>query len=80
MHYRRVDQPTKRPKHPDKQYDELVQAAWNAGWFVEKKKSGHFACYPEDETKDIVVIPGTGSDHRGPANARAQFRRSGLNV
>lgn len=62
----------------------LLDTARKQGWRIEGgntdgKKQRHWKCYSPDG-KTIVVLPCTASDHRSLKNARAAFRRGGLNA
>ncbi len=79
MHPRRRANPSaKRPRHARKDYDALVKAAWEAGWWCERKGTNHIACYPPGGA--YVMMPSTPSGSRTLANVRAKLRRAGLAV
>lgn len=58
----------------------MVKAAWAAGWWCEKRSSGHVMCYPVEEAARMILVAGTPSDHRTVPNTKSAFRRSGLNL
>lgn len=81
LHPKRTANPdAKCPKAKDKQIRPLVQAAWDAGWWCEVKRTNYIHCWPPDGRK-MVIVPSTPHTrgHRF-ANLRAAFRQSGLNV
>ena len=69
----------KRPKAKNKDNDDLVKAAWAAGWWCEKVKKGYIHAKSPDGVT-MVVIESTPSDHHSVANTRSRLRRAGLNV
>lgn len=80
-HPRRLANPdAARPKHPKKDWDTLLHAAWEQGAWIETTKKGTIRVYPPDQRGEILTIHMTNSDYRSLANARSAFRRSGLNV
>lgn len=80
MHPKRRKNPkAKRPKVKVKELDELVEAAWEAGWWCERAGNKHVKCYPPSDSR-MVPVPSTPSDWRTVRNKRSQLRRSGLNV
>jgi predicted RNA binding protein YcfA (HicA-like mRNA interferase family) len=81
MHPERKKNPrAKRPSVKDKEHDQLIKAAWNAGWWAKYKKGGHVLClHPTDKTK-MVLVTNTPGDHRSVANHRAAFRQNGLDL
>jgi hypothetical protein len=80
MHPKRVENPkAKRPKVKDKSLDSLIQAAWDAGWWVEVGGNNHPKCF-SPEGGYVIPVPSTPSGSRTFLNKRAQFRRAGLGV
>jgi hypothetical protein len=80
LHQWRIDNPNaKRPGHTKKDYRLLVQAAWAAGWKVEKRKK-YIHCTPLDPEADIVKIAMTPSSSRTLENTKASLRAAGLDV
>lgn len=80
MHEKRRQKPdAKRPKARRKDYDALVKAAWEAGWWCERRGSSYIRCYPPDGT-EWVTVKQTPSGSRTLENTKAQFRRRGLDV
>jgi len=78
-HPRRVAAPNaKRPKHPNKEWDELVKLAWNASWWCERRKK-YIYCYSPN-LEDIVKVPMTPSDWRTIRNKKRDFRAAGLMI
>lgn len=59
-------------------YKELIKAAEDAGWTLERTKKGYRMKHPNG--KDAVGFHGTPSDNRALKNARGDFRRAGLAV
>lgn len=79
-HRLRVEKPdAKCPRHPRKDYRRLVETAWTAGWWVEKRRKYIFR-KPPDETRDIVKVPMTPSDQRTLRNVERNLRASGLEL
>jgi hypothetical protein len=77
---RRINDPSaKRPRHSKKDYDDLVEAARNAAWWCETKRSNYIACYPPDD-REVVSVASTPSGSHTLRNLRARFRRSGLEI
>lgn len=80
LHPERIKNKNKRcPKHPDKDWRPLVQAAWDAGWWCFRGKKYIF-CYSTDEKKTIVKIPMTPSGARTYKNKVMDLRAGGLNL
>jgi hypothetical protein len=80
LHPWRVSNPkAKRPGHPKKDYRLLVNAAWDAGWKVERRKK-YIYCTPPDPEADIVKIAMTPSSSRTLENTKASLRAAGLAV
>ncbi len=80
MHPKRVANPdAPRPKHPKKDWDELVEAAWAAGWWCERANTNYFKCWPPDGGR-MVPLPATPSGSRTLLNKRLALRRSGLEI
>lgn len=75
---RRAHPEASRPRHARKDYDRLIRAAWDAGWWCERRGTNHIACYPHAGA--FVMVPSTPSGARTFANVRAQLRRAGLSV
>ncbi len=69
----------KCPKHPKKEYRLLVRAAWEAGWWVERRRK-YIYCFPPDKAKDWVKVPMTPSSSRTLDNVRRNFEASGLSL
>ncbi len=67
----------KRPKAPRKDYDELVAAAWNAGWECERTGKNYILCRSD---KEVIRVPSTPSKQRTLVKLRQRFRRAGLDV
>ena len=55
----------------------LVRAAEAQGWRVERRAK-HYLFFPLDQHNRPVVVPGTPSSQRTPANKLAELRRAGL--
>ena len=71
-HPRRIENPEARcPRHPDKDYRRLVEAAWAAGWWCERRRK-YVYCRPLDLSRP----PNQRTIH----NVKADFRRAGLRV
>lgn len=67
----------KCPKHPKKEWRELVQDAWDAGWWCEWRTK-YIRCCPPDRSLEAVSLPTTSSSHRSLINSRKKMERSGL--
>ncbi len=79
LHPRRLDESNATcPRHSDKDWRPLVQAAWDAGWWVRRGRK-YIYCYALNGD-DIVKVPMTPSDHRTIKNVRAHFARAGLDL
>jgi predicted RNase H-like nuclease len=76
---RLANQKATRPRHSKKDYDALVAAAWDAGWWCETRGSNYIACYPPDGSA-FVMVPSTPSSQRTLRNLRSRFKRAGLDV
>lgn len=80
IHRLRTERPdAKCPRHPRKDYRRLVETAWGAGWWIERRRKYIF-CKPPDETLDIVKVPMTPSDRRTLRNVERNLRASGLEL
>lgn len=80
MHRKRTENPdAKRPKHPRKEYDPLIAAAWDAGWWAERSSKNYIILFPPDGGR-FVPVPSTPSGTRTLRNVRAQLRKRGLDV
>lgn len=80
------------PKHPnhianphqsfiyvgDKRLKKVQKAAWDAGWWPKRTKSGIMWLAPDRAGQ--VLLHGTSSDHHAYDNAVAEFRKAGLKV
>ena len=55
----------------------MIETAWQAGWWAEKKGNNHVMCYSPDGER-MVDVASTPSDHRTVPNTRSYFRRGGL--
>lgn len=62
-----------------KEINALLCQADAAGWRIVRRGGGHFRCYSPDG-QSIITLPSSGGGGRGIANAKAAFRRAGLNV
>jgi hypothetical protein len=79
MHPLRIAHPeAKCPRHPDKDYRRLVQAAWAAGWWCVRQRK-YIYCRPPDLNLKPIQIPMTPYK-RTIHNVTGKFRRSGLEV
>lgn len=57
--------------------EDLVRAAEEQQWTVKETKSG-WQLIPPDQTKPIVTLHRTPSDHRWYRNAVSRLKKSGL--
>lgn len=79
MHPKRDENPdAKRPKVSNRDLDDMIVLAWDAGWWG--RQAGSYAMMYSPDLVYMVKVPSTPSDHRTVRNKRAQFRRAGLNV
>jgi hypothetical protein len=79
MHPLRIEHPeAKCPRHPDKDYRRLVEAAWAAGWWCERRRK-YIYCRPLNLSLPPVKVPMTPKK-RTIRNVTADFRRRGLRV
>lgn len=62
----------------DKDLKKLQKKAWDAGWWPQQKKNAIAWLAPIGG--DSVLLHGTSTDHRAYKNARALFKKHGLNV
>ena len=67
----------KRPKTGTPAIDIIIKKAWEAGWWVERRSSGHVMAYSPDGV-GMVCMPSSPSDHRGIRNCRSKMRKYGL--
>jgi hypothetical protein len=79
MHPLRIEnQEAKCPRHPRKEYRHLVEAAWAAGWWCERRRK-YIYCFPPDMESPPVKTPMT-PNQRTIHNVKARFRGAGLEV
>jgi hypothetical protein len=77
-HRWRIENPkAKCPRHPKKDFRQLVEGAWAAGWKCKRQRK-YIYCWPPDEKSDWVKVPMTPSSSRTLANVRRNFRAAGL--
>lgn len=80
MHPKRLENPeAKRPKAPRKDYDRLVKAAWDAGWWCERRRSNYIFCYHPNES-DYVVVKSTPSKQGTLPRTARLLRKLGVDV
>jgi predicted RNA binding protein YcfA (HicA-like mRNA interferase family) len=60
-----------------KELKEIVRAAEEQGWWVDRTSKGHLLFYAPDG-ENIVTTGGTPSDHRALANLISRLRRHGF--
>ncbi len=61
-----------------KRLNELTSQAQEQDWKVLPTNNGHVKFIPPDKEQEIVIAPGTTTDHRAAANVLSQLRRSGF--
>ena len=61
-----------------KRLNELTSQAQAQDWVVQLTQNGHVKFIPPDKEREIVIAPGTTTDHRTSANVLSQLRRSGF--
>lgn len=78
MHAKRLANPDATcPKHPDKDFNRLVQRAWDAGWWCEWRRK-YIRCWPPDRRLEGVSLPTTPSSSRSLMNYTKKMERAGL--
>ena len=78
-HPKRRENPNQQFIHVgDKNLRKVQKAAWSAGRWPARKKSGIMWLAPDEVGQ--VMLHDTDSDYRALANALAAFRKAGLNV
>ena len=63
-------------RHAD--FREIMNAALQQGWKVEKTGKSHWKFIPPDKTQSIYIASGSPSDHRWAKTMRTELRRRGL--
>jgi hypothetical protein len=66
------------PRHSRKEYRPLIEAAWSAGWWCERRANNYIHCYPPEDDDLIVVRSTPGQRHL--RKVRGKFRQHGLPV
>lgn len=61
-----------------KDITKLIKALEAQGATVTPTQKNHYKVVPPDPDAEIVIMPGTASDHRSWNNAKAALRRAGL--
>lgn len=80
MHPKRLENPNaRRPELPKRDYDLLVKACWDAGWWCRRSGKNYILCYPPDDSQ-MVRIPSTPSSVHKLNNVTRNLRRKGLDV
>ena len=78
LHPKRIANPDATcPRHPKKEWRELVQRAWDAGWWCERR-TNYIRCWPIDPRAEAVSLPSTPSSSRSLLNYTKKMQRSGL--
>lgn len=81
MHPERTKHPgAKRPKSRHKDTDKLLQAAWDAGWWLYRTKGDTYVHCLSPDGVHRTKAANTPSDHRGLRNLRTALRHGGLDV
>jgi hypothetical protein len=79
LHPKRTENPkAKRPKVSNRDLDDMIDQAWDAGWWG--RAAGSYAMMHSPDLVYMIKVPSTPSDHRTVRNKRSQFRRAGLNI
>jgi hypothetical protein len=79
LHPKRAAQRNQQFIHAgDKKLKALQKAAWDAGWWPERKKNGIMWFAPSGAGH--VMVHGSSSDHHALANLTSEFRKAGLTV
>lgn len=77
-HAKRLANPTaKCPRHPQKDWRQLVERAWEAGWWCEQRTK-YIRCWPPDHSREAVSLPSTPRGGRTLMNYTKKMERSGL--
>jgi hypothetical protein len=69
----------KCPRHQNKDYRRLVQAAWDAMWWCKRGGDNHIHCYPPDGSR-MIPVPCTPRKQGTLNLTAAKFRKAGLDV
>jgi hypothetical protein len=80
LHSKRHATPHARcPRHQDKDYRRLVNAAWAAGWWCERGKNNYIKCYAPND-RGVVSVPSTPRKQGTIHIVARKFRKLGLDV
>jgi hypothetical protein len=85
LHPKRLEDPEAScPRHPDKNYRRLVEAAWDAGWWCRRAKNNHILCYPprraDERERGAVSVPSTPRKQGTLGLTAGKFKKLGLDV
>jgi hypothetical protein len=81
MHPKRQKNPkARRPTVKDRQLDAMIKEAWKAGWWADKRPSGHVMCYHPTNLNEKVLVNNTAGDRHVVRNVRSLFRKAGLKL
>jgi hypothetical protein len=61
-----------------KELKKIQKAAWNAGWWPERKKNG--VLWFASDGAGQVMLHSSASDRHALANAVSEFRKAGLDI
>jgi hypothetical protein len=79
-HPMRLAHPEKhRPKHPKKDYDRLVKAAWDAGWWCIRHSNNYIYCHRPSDNRAVPIKSSPRKIHTLNDTVR-QLRKLGLDV
>lgn len=80
LHPLRIANPdTARPKACKPDFDKFVKAAWDAGWWCERRSDNYVKCLHPDGNQ-YVHVPCTPSKQGTWNITRRKFRRAGLDL
>jgi hypothetical protein len=80
MHPKRLENPDARcPRHPRKEYRQLIEKAWDAGWWCWRDHNNYIRCR-DPEGKGTVPVPSTPSKQGTIHITARRFRALGLDV
>jgi hypothetical protein len=79
-HPKRAANPSaRRPLHQDKDYDRLIKAAWDAGWWCRRSRKNYIHCYRPSDNR-MVSVPSTPRKQGTLSLTTRKFRTLGLDV
>src|SRR5579884_1124832 len=76
---RRADPSARCPRVSAAAIQMLIDKCWAQGWWCTKGKNNHVKAYSPD-SRYIVTLPSSPSDHRGIRNVRLLLKKYGLDL